>query len=43
VGPAAAAQAMGVMAVASVAVSVALTPGLRRSRPAAEVRGTVPA
>ena len=32
-GPVAAAHAMGVMAVASVAVSVALTPGLRRSRP----------
>ena len=33
VGPDAAARAMGVMAVASVVVSVALTPGLRRSRP----------
>ena len=33
VGPVAAAQAMGVMAVASVVVSIALTPGLRRSRP----------
>ncbi|HSU73414.1 MAG TPA: MFS transporter, partial [Terrabacter sp.] len=43
VGPTAAAQAMGVMAVASVAVSLALTPGLRRSRPAAEVSGPVPA
>lgn len=32
-GPAAAAHAMGVLAVASVLVSVALTPGLRRSRP----------
>lgn len=32
-GPVAAAHAMGVMAVASVVVSVALTPGLRRSRP----------
>ena len=38
VGPAAAAQAMGVMAVGSVLVSLALTPGLRRSRPGAEVR-----
>lgn len=37
VGPAAAAQAMGVMAVGSVLVSLALTPGLRRSRPGAEV------
>ncbi|GAB2763594.1 MFS transporter [Terrabacter koreensis] len=35
VGPEAAAEAMGVMAVASVLVSVALTPGLRRSRPVA--------
>jgi predicted MFS family arabinose efflux permease len=34
VGPDAAARAMGVMAVASVVVSLALTPGLRRSRPA---------
>ncbi len=33
VGSEAAARAMGVMAVASVVVSVALTPGLRRSRP----------
>ncbi|MFM6849866.1 MAG: MFS transporter [Terrabacter sp.] len=33
VGPEAAARAMGCMAVASVVVSVALTPGLRRSRP----------
>ncbi|WP_323100365.1 MFS transporter [Intrasporangium sp. YIM S08009] len=33
VGPDAAARAMGVMAVASVVVSVALTPGLRRSSP----------
>lgn len=37
VGPDAAARAMGVMAVASVVVSVALTPGLRRSRPGAVV------
>ena len=36
-GPVAAAHAMGVMAVASVLVSIALTPGLRRSRPGAEV------
>jgi predicted MFS family arabinose efflux permease len=36
-GPVAAAHAMGVMAVASVVVSLALTPGLRRSRPGAEV------
>lgn len=39
VGPVAAAQAMGVMAVASVVTSLALTPGLRRSRPAAAVLG----
>ena len=32
-GPVAAAHAMAVMAVASVVVSLALTPGLRRSRP----------
>lgn len=37
VGPTAAAHAMGAMAVASVVVSIALTPGLRRSRPGAEV------
>jgi predicted MFS family arabinose efflux permease len=37
VGPTAAAHAMGSMAVASVVVSIALTPGLRRSRPGAEV------
>ena len=36
-GPVAAAHAMGVMAVASVLVSIALTPGLRRSRPGAAV------
>ncbi|GAA5035999.1 MFS transporter [Terrabacter aeriphilus] len=36
-GPVAAARAMGVMAVASVVVSLALTPGLRRSRPGAAV------
>ena len=36
-GPVAAAHAMAVMAVASVVVSLALTPGLRRSRPGAEV------
>ena len=33
VGPAAAAHAMGVMAVASIVVNVALAPGLRRSAP----------
>jgi MFS family permease len=33
VGPVAASHAMGVMAVASVVVSLAVTPGLRRSRP----------
>jgi hypothetical protein len=46
VGPEAAAQAMGVMALASVVVSVALTPSLRRSRPgagSAEVAEAVPA
>ncbi|GGN06677.1 membrane protein [Terrabacter tumescens] len=37
VGPVAAAHAMGVMAVASVVVSLAVTPGLRRSRPGAGV------
>ncbi len=37
VGPTAAAHAMGAMAVASVLVSIALTPGLRRSRPGGEV------
>jgi len=43
VGPTAAAHAMGAMAVASVVVSIALTPGLRRSRPGAEVLETAPA
>ncbi len=43
VGPVAAAHAMGVMAVASVVVSIALTPGLRRSRPGAPVLETAPA
>ncbi len=33
VGPTAAAHAMGVMAVASILVSLALIPGLRRSAP----------
>jgi predicted MFS family arabinose efflux permease len=42
-GPVAAAHAMGVMAAASVVVSIALTPGLRRSRPGAPVLETVPA
>lgn len=41
VGPVAAARAMGVMAVASVVVSLALTPGLRRSRPEAPALGRV--
>jgi predicted MFS family arabinose efflux permease len=36
-GPVGASHAMGVMAVASVVVSIALTPGLRRSRPGADV------
>ncbi|GAA3704246.1 MFS transporter [Terrabacter ginsenosidimutans] len=43
VGPTAAAYAMGAMAVASVVVSITLTPGLRRSRPGAEVLETAPA
>jgi predicted MFS family arabinose efflux permease len=43
VGPTAAAHAMGAMAVASVVVSITLTPGLRRSRPGAEVLETAPA
>ena len=42
-GPEAAAKAMGVMAVASLVVSVALTPGLRRSRPGAELAEAVAA
>ena len=42
VGPAAASHAMGVMAAASVLVSIALTHGLRRSRPGAPVLETSP-
>jgi hypothetical protein len=36
VGPAAAAEAMGVLAIASLAVTAALTPGLARSKPQAQ-------
>ncbi|MGO4601855.1 hypothetical protein [Terrabacter sp. 2YAF2] len=42
VGPVAASHAMGVMAAASVLVSIALTPGLRRSRPGYPVLETAP-